>query len=110
MTFEDKRLRGVFDFACLFPADPAEELRFACLIGESAVQAAADQFYTETGLAIPAQRIVHYAGVQAVFSATYCVIHDASAFSPSNREFLDQYYSDRDWSELDSLVASVGQD
>lgn len=107
MTFENERLKGIFDFGALFPTDPAEELRFICLVGEAAVEAAIDQFYVETQLRIPPQRIVHYAGAQAMLSATYCAINGVNAFSLSNRNFLDQYYPDRDWSELDDFSGAA---
>lgn len=103
MTFENERLKGIFDFGCLFLTDPAEELRFTCLVSEAALEAAIEQYYVETELWIPSQRIVHYAGAQAMLSASYCAINGVNAFSPSNRNFLDQYYPDKDWSELDDF-------
>jgi hypothetical protein len=106
LTFANGRLNGVFDFEMLKRSDPAEELRFTGFMGLSVAEAAIQQYYDETKVAIPLQRLIQYTGAQAIFAASFQVIHDGEKDKLSSiyQDFLSQQYPAKDWSELDPFV------
>lgn len=108
LTFSNRRLSGVFDFEYLTRSDPAEELRFTGFMGSSVARAAIQQFYTETRVDIPLQRLTHYTSMQAIFAASIHGIHGEKKgnFSSVYQDFLKQQNPEKDWSELDRFVSS----
>lgn len=105
LTFQNRRLQGVFDFGNMAYRDPADELRWTYFMGETAAKEAARQYTQETGTKLSVEQIAYYAGVQAASRAASCAVYPDRKILPApHYRVLSSQYAELDLSELEPVV------
>ena len=101
LTFNGNRLYGVFDFGNAVVTDPAEQLRWMYLLGESAGYAATQQYNEQTNSQVSLERVAKYAAIQVMSAAGRVAMHPSGRSLPTfQKDFLTSRYPEYDWSEL----------